>query len=67
MVEKVRSQRLVAPASYMVELPVYVATTNEQPEAGNICYETIKGVSTACVSRTGFDDELNSSVAMVSL
>ena len=67
MVEKARSQRLVAPSSYMVELPVYVNTTNEQPDASNISYETIKGVSTACVSRAGFHEELQGFVAVMSL
>ena len=48
--EKSRSQTIVKPMSYLVDLPVFVARTQSQPEKEQISYEELDGVTRPCVS-----------------
>ena len=50
--EKKHSQTLVKPMSYMVEIAVFTEHTGSQPDAGQIVYEEVDGVSKPCVPRS---------------
>ena len=47
--EKKHSHTLVKPMSYVVEIAVFTEYTGSQPEANQIIYEEVDGVSKPCV------------------